>query len=126
VKGDVAMSETELPAEAVEAAARALYLADRRAAPYPVASWDEAPAWERKGYRDDVRAALAAAAPSLREAWETELRESGALVLPPNPFGTSATWADFDWNGIAQNVRSAAARAALERIADAVRGVSDV
>jgi hypothetical protein len=44
-------------------------------------------------------------------------------VLPPNPLGTSATWADFYWDKIAQNVRSAAARGALERIADAVRDV---
>jgi hypothetical protein len=116
------------PAEAVEAAARALHL------DYCLFStrhdegdcWDLTEKWERAIYLSNATVALTAAVPSLREAWETELRESGALVLPPNPFGTSATWADYDWNKIAQNVRSAAARGALERIADAVRGVRDV
>jgi hypothetical protein len=86
---------TDLPAEAVEAAARALHARRQKRT-----AWDELAEYARQRYRDDARAALTAAVPLLREAWETELRESGALVLPPNPFGTSATRAVIDWNGL--------------------------
>jgi hypothetical protein len=64
---------TDLPAEAVEAAARALHLDDCRSTGHDEGDcWDETEKWERAVYRSNATAALAAAVPLLREAWETE------------------------------------------------------
>jgi 2-hydroxychromene-2-carboxylate isomerase len=60
---------TGLPAEAVEAAARALWARRQK-----WTAWDDLAEYARQLYLDDARDALTAAVPSLREAWETELR----------------------------------------------------
>jgi hypothetical protein len=66
----------DLPAEAVEPAARALHLNDCRSTGHDEGDcWGEAEKWERAVYLSNATAALTAAVPSLREAWETELRE---------------------------------------------------
>jgi len=49
----------------------------------------------------------------------------GSITLPPNPFGTAATWADFDWRGMADNARSdqgwvSVAGKVFDLIADAI------
>jgi hypothetical protein len=59
-------------------------------------------------------------------AWSEDLgrRVAPSLVLPPNPFGTAATWADYDWRQIADDVRhgrsSEVAGKVLDLVADAL------
>jgi hypothetical protein len=72
----------DLPAEAVEAAARALHARHQKRT-----AWDDLAEYARQRYRDDARAALAAAVPLLREAWETELREQIAGEIDRMPLG---------------------------------------
>jgi len=61
-----------------------------------------------------------------RHVASSSTREDGeGLTLPPNPFGTSATWADYNWRGIAEDLRrrldgQSAASVAIDLIADAV------
>jgi hypothetical protein len=56
------------------------------------------------------------------------MHEDGSITLPPNPFGTSATWADYDWRKLAdaeaafQGPESVTAQV-LALIADAVEAV---
>jgi hypothetical protein len=72
----------DLPAEAVEAAARALYLDDCRRTWHDERDrWDQRTERERDVWRRRGQPILAAAVPSLREAWETELREQIAWEI---------------------------------------------
>lgn len=58
---------------------------------------------------------------------ESPVRVDGELVLPPNPFGTSATWADYDWRGMARGEEREGDKVAArlcDLIADAVEASS--
>lgn len=66
-----------------------------------------------------------------REGGEAEVsspvRVDGELVLPPNPFGTSATWADYDWRAMSRGEEREGDKVAArlcEMIADAVEASS--
>jgi hypothetical protein len=56
--------------------------------------------------------------------------DDGSITLPPNPFGSAATWADYDWRKLAdaeagfQGHESVTAQV-LALIADAVEADSD-
>jgi hypothetical protein len=47
------------------------------------------------------------------------MHEDGSITLPPNPWRTSATWADYNWRGMADELPEWAQRV-FGLIADAV------
>lgn len=54
----------------------------------------------------------------------------GSITLPPNPWGSAATWDDYDWRKIAASERAARGVACLtaqvlDLIADAVEATTD-
>jgi hypothetical protein len=103
-----------VPAEAVEAAARALHLNDCRSTGHDEGDcWDETEKWERAVYLSNATAALTAAVPLLREAWETELREQIAVEIEETP---------ITFDGYAADVQYIT----LTETAHAVRGVRNV
>lgn len=73
-----------------------------------------------------VRAMIAAVLSELerqrlhQRLWQ-QAHEPGTITLPESPFGTSATWADYDWRGMSlAPVPERAASLVFRLIADAV------
>jgi hypothetical protein len=53
--------------------------------------------------------------------WTETLGERAPLVvLPDNPFGTSATWIDYNWRQIADDVRNGRSSVVAGKICDLI------
>lgn len=130
--------EPRVLGEAIEAE-----LVDRHAARLLMAICDQAPTWaERVGDVPEAQVVSVSDAARVAAKYVTKqlLRpvavptaregETDELMLPPNPFGTSATWGDYDWYEIAGDVlhgkpyAETVAHKVLRLIADTLAGES--